>query len=278
MKKLLPSLIVALLGLGGHSIVQGAQQNERPNDLLRDAVDRNDYNGVKRAIKLGADRNLQIDRDNETILWLAAAQGHMNSVKALVESGAEVNAYGGYGSGITTPLDEAENTGHHEIANYLKKHGAHNYSRRAPHAPVQSSQPKKLSIKKPMERRQLKTIDVHARDAGGKTILFMAAKDPNPMVTSKNIPTLINLGADVDARDNHGNTALHNAAWFNQPIAVRWLVHAGADINARDRNGNTPLDKARINKSKEAEKALIELGADKDQPPAYEPPPAYDAD
>ena len=41
--------------------------------------------------------------------------------------------------------------------------------------------------------------------------------------------------------DSHGYTALHDAADYNQPIIVDYLIKKGADINAQSTNGVTPI-------------------------------------
>ena len=53
---------------------------------------------------------------------------------------------------------------------------------------------------------------------------------------------LIARGFDVNARNEHGATALHYAAAQGDPEMVRSLLHKGAD--ARDVEGRTPLTMA----------------------------------
>ena len=55
---------------------------------------------------------------------------------------------------------------------------------------------------------------------------------------------LVDLGADVNAVDASGDTAMHAAAFKNLPKVVQFLADHGADLkvwNQKDKNGWTPL-------------------------------------
>jgi uncharacterized protein len=58
------------------------------------------------------------------------------------------------------------------------------------------------------------------------------------------VKMLIDLGADVNAVDNNGDTAMHGAAYNNYPLVVKLLADRGADPkiwNQRNKQGVTPL-------------------------------------
>ena len=55
---------------------------------------------------------------------------------------------------------------------------------------------------------------------------------------------LLDLGADINAVDNKGDTAMHGAAYGNFPAIVKLLAERGADIDIwkqADKEGRTPL-------------------------------------
>jgi ankyrin repeat protein len=56
---------------------------------------------------------------------------------------------------------------------------------------------------------------------------------------------LLAAGADPNAHNGAGATALHFCATFRQAEFARLLIRAGADRSATDANGRTPADVAR---------------------------------
>jgi hypothetical protein len=87
--------------------------------------------------------------------------------------------------------------------------------------------------------------------------LIEAAKKGCPAIVS----AFLAKGADIDARDPRGGTALLWAVARRVPESVRLLIAAGADLNARDRDGMTALKLARTKNLPDIVRLLEQAGA-----------------
>ena len=82
----------------------------------------------------------------------------------------------------------------------------------------------------------------------------------------------LDAGGDINAGNEHGETALHAAAYHNANDMIRFLVTAGARIDATNAAGQTPLRVAKGHliccttfvRHEEAARVLRQLGADAD--------------
>jgi ankyrin repeat protein len=67
----------------------------------------------------------------------------------------------------------------------------------------------------------------------------------------------INFGADLEAKNEWGQTPLHEAS-YNDSIAIaKLLIDAGADLKAKTNMRETPLDRARSDKMRKLLKKYI---------------------
>ena len=103
-----------------------------------------------------------------------------------------------------------------------------------------------------------KGADINAKNANGETCLFNAAKCNNPEL----IQLLVNKGASVKERDNLGSTPLHIAVRWGAQQSAEILIKLGININAQNRAEKSPLAEAVIANKYEVTKYLLENGAD----------------
>ena len=186
-------------------------------------------------LEAGADLHARNEPNGYTALHQAARSGTAEVVRALLQAGADVDAWAtgfsvdwGWG---WTPLHLAARLNPDPgVVTALAEAGADL------HAPSDESYYR------------------------GNTPLHYAGKNPNSAVGA----ALIEAGADVNALSGDDRTPLHEAAaWSANPELIELLVAAGADVNARDASGYTPLHSAAwYNPRPEIATALLAAGAD----------------
>lgn len=82
--------------------------------------------------------------------------------------------------------------------------------------------------------------NIEARNKDGMTALMRAASPIGN--NTANVQLLLNAGANIDARDNKGMTALMWAVLLHNPDVVEILLANGADVELREKAGRTALD------------------------------------
>ena len=171
----------------------------------------------------GADVN-KTTANGETALMYAAKSGYTMGVNALIDAGADVNVFDNEGF---SPLMNAIFREHTEVIECLIKAGVEvNTASRRGGVPARYAHTTALSYKYPL----------------------LAAAFRDRQQSGKIIDILITAGADVNATDDGGTTALHDICFnytFKKLRTVRSLIKAGADVNRMDNSGNTPLSHVR---------------------------------
>jgi len=103
-----------------------------------------------------------------------------------------------------------------------------------------------------------KGADVNAKDDEGNTALMWTSFHGNTEIAK----LLIEKAADINAKDNEGKTALMWASFYGKTETAELLIEKGADINIKDNEGDTALMVAGSNGEIKTVKLLIEKGAD----------------
>ena len=104
-----------------------------------------------------------------------------------------------------------------------------------------------------------KGANPNAPDNDGKTALHIAAAEGCPQ---KFVEFLLEKGANPNARDNDGKTALHIAVINNHFEIVASLLEKGAALNICDNDGKTALHRAVIKNHFKIVASLLEKGAE----------------
>lgn len=160
--------------------------------------------------------------EDVTPLWCAAAWCKFDLVKLLVSNGANINHKSRVGS---NPLFMA--------CQYFHSNRAHQVLLGKPDVPIQ------LELVKFLVKNG---ADVREVGRNGNTPLTVAAlsgyKDPSLVVY------LLEQGADPNASNSHGSTALHFSAEKGCLETVKELVKHGAQLDVVDAEGLTPLQRA----------------------------------
>ena len=156
------------------------------------------------------------DYDRRTPLHLAAAEGHTDIVKFLLESGVKPlpDRWGGY------PICDAMTGDHHEIVRLFEIAG-NDYT-----------EPKHLCD----EKNQDKDDSIKIDDELSVIELLWAASENN----IGNIKQLVARGVPIHASDYDDRTALHLAAAEGHLETVKYLISHGHPLRVRDRWKATP--------------------------------------
>jgi glutaminase len=167
------------------------------------------------------------DYDKRTPMHLAAAEGHLEVIKFLIEHNNKPirDRWGGY------PIADAKENGHVEIVEIFEKLDLPQDS------PVHLAEDPKGTTNSSTK---------FADDLSVIELLWAAAE--NDVL---GLRRLVAKGVPVHAEDYDKRTALHLAASEGALDAAKYLVAHGHPLHVRDRWNATPLDEARRENRKE---------------------------
>ena len=172
-------------------------------------------------LKAGADPNT-IGTDGESALMLAARTGRPEAVRLLVAKGANVNTAESWQGETALMWAAAEN--HADVVALLAKSGADlNAKSKTPEFP-------KVKV-------DAATMVFTAMPKGGFTALLLAARQG----ADDGVRALAEAGADLNATDPDGTSALNMAIINAHYDVAAILVEKGANVNLGDSAGMTPL-------------------------------------
>jgi len=218
-------------------------------------------NGQKEAAELLIAKRANVNVknwDGQTPLYIALSRGHKDIIELLLSKGANINTVDNKGNAL---IHHAAEAGRKDIVELLIAKGA----------------------------------DINAKNNQGQTPLDIAVtnnrKDIIELLLAKGADTSIHIaaqigdlarvgkfvegGANVNAKNNQGMTALHLAVQEKHQDVAKFLITKGADINAKDKSGYTPLYYAVWNEDKDMVRLLVTKGADVNFTPEKDYPPLH---
>jgi uncharacterized protein len=231
---------VTLCLLGGLLVLSGCTRSGSPR-ASREAS--------QRVLKL---RGYNFDEQS----FFAAAQARdMMAINAFLDAGINPNAQDADGR---TVLIAAAARGDLEVVNKLLSRGAdpnvkdkRNYTALSHASEAMYEDAVDALLSRP-------EVDPNSRGLNNRPVLLAYVWRDNKARVEK----LLARGADVNAQDADGDTALHGAAQTGNVEIIRMLLDKGANPNAQNRSGGTPLMWSAVYGHDDAARLLLSRGAD----------------
>lgn len=221
------------------------------------------------------------DASGNTALHYSVKSGFRNVVEFLINRHAKVNASGEEGK---TSLHHAAQHAHQRVAQLLIAQGANlNPKESAGDTPLHCAAGSESATEDMIKLLVSEGADVNAKNKQGHTPTDLAAKHPRTGIAGllvekggvvsatysaarigsvSQLKRLLTQGADIDAKDEEGWTALNAAAYEGYTNIVKLLISEGAKVRLPTAMKWTPLHSAAWSGHKDIAEALIGAGAD----------------
>ena len=217
------------------------------------AAEVGDVESIKKLLAGGADVNAK-NKGGYTALHLAAKRGQAAAAAALLEAKADIGLASK--SGKTALHYVAYYNGNLDLAKVLLDAGA---------AVNAKDGKNKTPLDYALSKKRTELAELLRAKSGKTTKELLAADDifaAAEVGDVESIKKLLAGGADVNAKNKGGYTALHLAAKRGQAAAAAALLEAKADIAAASKSGKTALHYvAYYNGNLDLAKALLDAGA-----------------
>lgn len=224
---------------------------EFPESLLAIAANEGHIEVLRVLLTHGAKLNTDIGGSTTAPLYFAAKEGHFDCVDLLLDYGADVNQVQEDGS---TALSEAITNRHYRVVERLME-------RR-----IDFAKHKKINLSSAVDSNSAVLVSLalkhgfkdDGRRGNNSTNLDRAAFFGNEKIIRQLLKSKL---ANPQHRCKDGRTALHYAAESGSIAAVDLLLQAGIEIDCTDQSGVTPLDIAAKFNHWKLVKHLLEKGA-----------------
>jgi ankyrin repeat protein len=201
---------------------------------LHAAAARGHLDAVRLLLQHGADPNARDTGDNASPLHFAAGAGHVDTVRVLLDAGADVHGYGDVHEseviGWATAIGARDRI-QRDVVPLLLEHGARHH--------------------------------IFSAIASGDIDLIRRLAEENRDALARRM-----------SRFEHGQSPLHFAIGRQRYDILDVLIELGADLEARDLSGRTALEAAMMRGDREAMRRLHDAGA---PPPRLERAPDFKA-
>jgi ankyrin repeat protein len=205
---------------------------------IHDAAERGDLAAVTKIVTQNRGSVRALDSYHETPLHFAAKNGRRDVAEYLLLQGADPNAKNNAGE---TPLYAASLIGYVSVVELLLTHGADVSLGNSVGPPINTAAGMGNAdvVRLLLDYGAL----VNSKDTLEGSTPLQAAIIPKlrPEMLRPTVELLLARGADLEAKNKKGQTALHIAAWGSTSQAVEFLLSKGANVRTKDLAGQTPL-------------------------------------